>query len=166
MSEIVTVNNEFRVVRVSKAGKETYRGVLGVITSGNTKERSALANVVIANMIANNNFRGLAREVIRVFPATLLKKAGGFTWDAKAKTLYSVEQTAPGQLTLTEINANTINKATLHAMARGIIAALADKELKGEKKMFADALVDMLDAETQRLAAVSAQITEVPAIAE
>lgn len=161
MSEVVTMNNEFRVVRVSKAGKETYRGVLGVITSGNTKERSALANVVIAGMIANNNFRGLAREVIRVFPATLLKKAGGFTWDAKAKTLYSVEQSAPGQITLTEINANTINKATLHAMARGIIAALDGKELKGEKAMFHGALVSMLAAEQKRLEAIEAPTQEV-----
>ena len=84
MSNEVATLNDFAVSRTSKAGKTTYRTMLGVITSGNAAEKHKAAGAIVARMIENGNFRHLLREVERVFPESFLKKSRFVTMRDKA----------------------------------------------------------------------------------
>lgn len=160
-SNALAVAGDFAVARTSKAGKTTYRGALGVLTSGNAAERTLMAHAAIGVMIANNNFRGLMREVCRVFPVKVIRNAPGVIFSPGGKTgVDSVqfgEKMADGRWCYEAFDPANPNKATAHAYAKAVIhlATLAHangKEFKGEKAIYADLLVGMVDAETQRVA--------------
>lgn len=155
MNEI-TIANEFAAVRVSKAGKETYRGALGVITSGNGAERGALAARVVENLIATSNFRALMREVTRVFPVSAIKKSPNVIVDAASKDVYFRTGAEDGAVVMEHYNPANPNKATAHEYARAVLGATATKELKGEKLMFAGILSKMLTDEAARIKALEA----------
>jgi hypothetical protein len=70
MTHDITIRGEFTAIRTSKSGKETHRGILGVLTSGNKAECYSLASVGIEHALENNNYRAIMREVTRVFPAS------------------------------------------------------------------------------------------------
>lgn len=160
MSNAITIAGDFAVSRTSKTGKTAYRGALGVITSGNATERAQLANVALGAMIAHNNFRGLVRELLRVFPLKALKNCPGviFTSGGKAGVDHiQFGEKVDGRWTYDDFDANNPNKNTTHAYARAVIhvatlAAAADKAFKGEKATYAGLLISMIDAETQRIA--------------
>ncbi len=172
MSETQTtalaVAGDFAVARTSKAGKTTYRGALGVLTSGNAAERTLMAHAAIGVMIANNNFRGLMREVCRVFPVKVIRNAPGviFSSGGKAGTdsVQFGEKMADGRWVYEAFDPANPNKATSHAYAAAVlyIADLAKgngKEFKGEKAIYANLLDGMLLAEAQRIA-VAAESAE------
>lgn len=160
-SNSLTLAGDFAVARTSKAGKTTYRGALGVITSGNAAERTLMAHAAIGVMIANNNFRGLMREVLRVFPLKSIRNAPGLIFSAGGKTgVDSVqfgEKMADGRWVYEAFDERNPNKNTAHAYARAVrhiasAAIDADKAFKGEKAIYADLLICMLEAEEQRVA--------------
>lgn len=154
MSNEITLSNEFAVARTSKAGKTTYRGALGAITSGNPLERAALGGRVAETLIANNNYRALMREVCRVFPLSAIKKAHNVS--AKGEDVYFVSQEGE-RLILDRFDASNPNKSVAHQYARAIQLVTAGKELKGEKKIYADILAAMLQREQDRIEALAAE---------
>lgn len=163
MSEIqttaLTIAGDFAVCRTSKSGKETYRTALGVVSSGNAAERAQLTLVAAGTMIANNNFRGLAREVFRVFPVSLLKSQCIEIGEVPHLVVSVNEKPIA-------LDVNAANKRMMHAYAEGILRKLqlAGKELKGEKKLYAQLLANMLEGERLRLAAqAEAEAIEVAA---
>lgn len=164
MSFDLTITNEFAVSRTSKSGKTTYRGALGVITSGDARERARLADRAIETLIANNNYRHLMREVERVFPASFIKKSKEHVSFVKGKEgapdqLWFVTSSADGakrELELYE-GYTKANKATAHKYAKAVIAIVESldfdsSKIKGEKAIYLDALIGMVEREQARLA--------------
>jgi len=155
MTNELTLSADFAVARTSKTGKTSYRGILGVITSGNAAERAKLAQLAIVTMIENNNFRHLMREVTRVFPVSAIKSAPNVSFKkgkgAEPDALYFIEKLGDGKFQLELFEVGSPNKATSHQYAKAILAVTAGKELKGEKRLYAVALQAMLDAEAARL---------------
>lgn len=168
-SQALVISNDFAVARTSKSGKTAYRGVLGVITSGNAAERLQLSNGAVASMIANNNFRGLMREVVRVFPVKAIRNAPGVIFSSGGKTgVDSVqfgEKQADGRWVYEAFDPVNPNKATSHAYARAVmhiaqVAASADKAFKGEKGVYVALLGGMLEREAARVAELTSPTTE------
>lgn len=164
MSFDLTIANEFAVSRTSKSGKTTYRGALGVITSGDARERARLAVQAIETLIANNNYRHLMREVERVFPASFIKKAKEHVSFIKGKDgapdqLWFVTSSAGGtkrELELYE-GYTKANKATALKYAKAVIAVLESPDfdlskIKGEKDIYLGALIGLVEREQARLA--------------
>lgn len=141
MTTEITVADSFTVRRVSKAGKVATRGIVGVLTSGNKDERAALTNAVVAKLIANNTFAPVMAEMVRVFPLSALAKVKGSPM-FKAGDRYLME-TAPG--TFQDVGA-TFDAATTAALCRAVAKLADDKELKGEKLLFATYAADVLAA--------------------
>jgi len=154
-SNAITIANEFSVSRTSKAGKITNRGILGVITSGNAAERAQLADRVIDNLIANNNYRHLMREVVRVFPTTFVAKSPLVVVDKANKDIYI----RVGYQTLERFDVANPSKAMAHQYAERVLEVIyaSGKEIKGEKLAYANSLSAMLRKEAERLAAVEAE---------
>jgi hypothetical protein len=168
MSNEITSLTDFAVARTSKAGKTTYRTMLGVITSGNAAERHAAAGKVVATMIANGNFRHLLREVERVFPVSLLKKSNnaqvrdGALWFVTYSKVDGVSRMEMEEYTgWIGANKKTALKLAEIIQSLGINADLAGKPFKGEKAMYRDFLVEMLVAEQERLDAVAVEADDV-----
>lgn len=158
MSNEITTLNDFAVARTSKAGKTTYRTMLGVITSGNAAEKHKAAGAIVARMIENGNFRHLLREVERVFPVSALKKSNnvqirdGAMWFATFSKVDGVSRMELEEYTgWTGANKKTALKLAEIIQTLGINADLAGKPFKGEKAMYRDFLVEMLVAEEARL---------------
>jgi hypothetical protein len=158
MTYDITIRGEFTAIRTSKSGKETHRGILGVLTSGNKTERQQLASVGIEHAIENNNYRAIMREVTRVFPA-------GVTFKKSANALYNKER---GDLYFRDLeDTNTFeqflfhnpNKAMSLAYAREVIDAVArgDVALKGEREYWHGVCATVLDRESARIAAQIAE---------
>ena len=131
----LTIHSEFAVSRISKAGKETYRSALGVITSGNAAEKSRLANTVIDSLWMANTYRPLVREVERVF-APLFKHNKTFGMSFAAACGLSVA--AP-------------NKVGLLAFFEAVLRAEEVKASKGEKAIYVAAM--------RRVVLIEAQLT-------
>ena len=164
MSNELALSGEFTVTRTSKAGKQTTRTALGVITSGNAKERAALGAAAIEHMLENGNFRHAMREVQRVFPASVLKKSPLVLVDGDT-LFYRREFVEDGvkRIELEQVGSwVAANKAAMITMATivervALDAALAGKPLKGEKAMYAGFLDVFMQRETARqLAALEA----------
>lgn len=165
MSNELTNLNDFAVTRTSKAGKETTRTALGVITSGNAAERAKLGATAIEFMLENGNFRHAMREVHRVFPASVLKKSPLVLVDGDA-LFFRREFVEDGakRIELEQIGSwVAANKSAMVTMATiverlALDATLAGKPLKGEKAMYAGFLEAFMQRETARqLAALAAQ---------
>lgn len=157
MSNELTLSTEFAVTRTSKAGKQTVRTALGVITSGNAAERTTLASAAIETMFANGNFRHAMREVQRVFPASMLKKCPLVIVDGD-RLFHRNEYVKDGVMKIELddlapwINANKAAMVTMAIIVERIAldATLAGKPLKGEKAMYAGFLDRFMQAETAR----------------
>ena len=150
MANELTLSNDFTAVRVNaKSGKQTYRGVLGVITSGNVSERAKLADCIIDQFVANNNYRHLMREVCRVFPISTIAKSPLVVVDKKMNDVYF----RVDHQTLELFSQHNPTKFMAHLYAAEVLRVTADKELKGERLMYATSLRTMLDNETARLTA-------------
>ncbi len=158
MSNELTLSGDFAVTRTSKAGKQTVRTALGVITSGNAAERKQLASAAIEVMIANGNFRHAMREVSRVFPASLLKKSPlvVVSGDDQFYRNEFVDGDGVKKIELHHIADWTkANKAAMVTMATiverlALDASLAGKPLKGEKALYAGFLGEFMQRETAR----------------
>lgn len=94
----VSVSTVSTFTRESKSGKVTTRGALGAVMSGNTAERSKLANEIACALIASNTFAPVMLELSRVFaPSTLTKHGvskgfGSFAFfDVKTKTITPID---------------------------------------------------------------------------
>lgn len=64
----VATDSDLRIVRVSKAGKETVRSELGIAMSGNKAEREAHTQHIALKMWAQSKIGLIAQELLRVFP--------------------------------------------------------------------------------------------------
>ena len=71
----VASESDLRIVRVSKAGKESARTELGIAMSGNKAEREAHAQHIALKMWAQSKIGLIAEELQRVFPK-LAKEVG------------------------------------------------------------------------------------------
>lgn len=129
----ISVSSGFGVRRVSKAGKETYRSALGVITSGNTSEKTQLAGTVIEGLWANATYRPIVRELTRVY-APLFKQNKQFGMSfAEACGL----------------NDYAPNKKGLLAFFEAVVRADTEKPTKGEKSIYVAAMRRVIDHEIQ-----------------
>ena len=158
MTHDITIYGEFTAIRTSKSGKETRRGILGVLTSGNKTERQHLASAGIEHALANNNYRAIMREVTRVFPAsTTFKKSTNVLYNKERGELFfrDLEETN----TFEQFLFHNPNKAMSLAYAREIVDAVArgDVNLKGERDYYHWVCTTMLDRESARLAAQIAE---------
>lgn len=156
----VTIQGGFAVARTSKAGKTSYRGVLGAIDSGNRAERSQLGGEVFSQLVRNNNWRAVMREVTRVFPATSIKKASNVLF---AKDELHFMETDGDRVTLTRWDAANPCAASSHAYFAAVLEVTASKELKGEKLLYSTRMAGVLKAASERL---TAQIAEAMELAE
>ena len=158
MTNDITIRGEFTATRTSKSGKQTHRGVLGVLTSGNKAERQNLASAGIEHAIDNNNYRAIMREVTRVFPAgVVFKKSTNVLYNKERGDLYfrDLEDTN----TFEQFLFHNPNKRMALAYAREVIdaAARGDVTLKGEREYWHGVCATMLDREAAR---ITAQIAE------
>ena len=168
MSFNLTIDNDFAVSRTTKSGKTTYRGALGVLTSGNAKEKAQLGAVALEAIIANHNYRHLMREVERVFPLAFMKKAKGQVAVTKGQDgepiMWFLTETNDGGTIKREMEQydgyTKANKIMTHKYAKAVIAvADADPEkIKGEKALYLAALRGMVEREQARLAAAEAPV--------
>lgn len=161
MTHDITIRGEFTAIRTSKSGKETHRGILGVLTSGNKAECYSLASVGIEHALENNNYRAIMREVTRVFPA-------GVTFKNSTNALYNKKR---GDLYFRDLeDMNTFEQFLFHnpnkvmslAYAREVIDAESrgDVTLKGEREYYYGVCVTLLDREATRIAAQIAEEME------
>lgn len=166
MSNELTLSGDFAVTRTTRAGKQTVRTALGVITSGNAAERTKLASAAIVHMLENGNFRHAMREVQRVFPASVLKKSPLVLVDGDT-LFYRREFIVDGakRIELEQlgswIGANKAAMVTLATIVERVAldAALAGKPLKGEKAMYAGFLDAFMQRETAgQVAALAAAL--------
>jgi hypothetical protein len=165
MTNAMTLSGDFEVTRAGKGGRKTTRTALGVITSGNAKERAALSGAAVEYMLENGNFRHAMREVQRVFPVSTLKKSCLVLVDGG--TVFIRREFIEGgvaRLELEQIGSwIAANKAAMVAMATiverlALDAALAGKPLKGEKALYAGFLDAFMQRETQRQIAALAKV--------
>jgi len=132
----ITVNTaEFNVARISKAGKTTYRGLLGIISSGNRAERDTATEKAVLALWSNATYRPLLAEVRRVF--------GDKAFDNVTKIL--------------GIDTEKPKKADVLVIFTAIVNGTADKVIKGEKLLYRGILLSLVKAEQARLAALEAE---------
>ena len=158
----VTVNGGFSVSRVSKAGKETYRGAWGVALSGNAKEKAAMEFEMFKGLVRHNNWRAIMREVCRVFPAKSLKKAPSVLFSGEDVLFCS--RADDGREVFERFDSSNPNTATSHAYCKALLEATAGTVLKGEKARVAERAQWLLDdaaarAEALRLESEAAPVT-------
>jgi hypothetical protein len=126
---ITTINlDSFRVSRVSKSGKESYRGLIGVMSSGNTAERKLVVSKMIETMWVNGTFKPIVAEVRRVFNAKQYESGAGFC---------GLDFMAP-------------RKDSMLAYITGIVRSFDDKDPKGEKGIYVAALANVLKVESDK----------------
>ena len=172
----INIDTDFSVQRVSKAGKVTERGVIGVLTGGTKDERGALAEFVMAGVIrnsSNNTFGPIVRELVRVFPASSLKapkaKKGEATPKMKAGDVFEVNGTAfiaTSESEFSIFNPAAVDAASVEALCRAIAAKCAGKEMKGEKAIYlqaARAVIYHLECKAAEKAAAQAAKAETEA---
>ena len=158
MTHDITIRGEFTATRTSKSGKETHRGILGVLTSGNKTELHSLASVGIEHAVENNNYRAIMREVARVFPAsTTFKNATNAIYNKKRGDLYFRDLEDAN--TFEQFLFHNPNKVMSLAYAREVIDAVArgDVTLKGEREYYHGVCAKMLDREAAWVAAAIAE---------
>lgn len=144
MSNELTISSEFKVLRVSKAGKETYRTALGVITSGNKAEHGRLASSLIEGLWANSTYRPIVAELSRVF-APLFKHNKLF--NASFAGACGLSVAAP-------------NKKGLLAFFEAVLRAEESKESKGEKSIYVAAMRRIVASEAELALALAAREAE------
>ena len=170
MSNELTLSNEFAVTRTSKAGKQTVRTALGVITSGNASERAALGGAAIEHMLENGNFRHAMREVQRVFPVSTLKKSplvvvSGDDLFFRNEYVDDGVKKIELQHLVDWVKANKAAMVTMATIVERVAldATLAGKPLKGEKALYAGFLASFMQRETARQVAALAALESVEA---
>ena len=152
----IAVSGGFAVARTNKAGKTTYRGALGVMSSGNVSERHLLAAEAFGFLVANNNYRAIMREIGRIWSTASIKKASNVLVDGD--NLYFRSGNG-NKIDLELFDPANPNKTTAHAFANAVLEVTATKELKGEKLLYATMLRKMVDNESARLtAAIAAEM--------
>jgi len=136
-NQVTTINlDSFRVSRVSKAGKESYRGLIGVVSSGNTAERKLVTVRMIENLWANGTFKPIVAEVRRVFNAKQFESGAGFC---------GLDFMAP-------------RKDSMLAYITGIVRSFDGKDPKGEKGIYVAALSNVLALEAAKAAFVGPKV--------
>jgi hypothetical protein len=114
MSNITLATEAFAITRTSKSGKESTRGLLGLIVSGNKDERLTTGKAFSRAMWECGQFKPIYAELNRVF--------GGKAFDMSMKMI--------------DLNPAAPNKAKMLMLLRGISESFVDA--KGEKAIFAD----------------------------
>ena len=126
---ITTINlDSFRVSRVSKAGKESYRGLIGVVSSGNKAERTLVASKMIENLWVNGTFKPIVSELRRVFNGKQYESGAGFC---------GLDFMAP-------------RKDSMLAYITGIVRSFDAKAPTGEKAIYVAALANVLKVESDK----------------
>jgi hypothetical protein len=133
MANEITIGTEFRALRISKSGKESYRSALGVITSGNKAEKIRLANTVIEGLWSNATYRPIVGELQRVF-ANLFKLNKSFGTSFAA---------------VCGLVAASPSKVGMLAFFEAVIKADAESPLKGEKAIYCAAMVRIVALERE-----------------
>ena len=164
MSNIV-IASEFKTVQVSKSGRATERGVLRTILSGSKDSRAQLGAAMYNAAIQAANFGALIGDLQRVFPAdklALTKKER----DAGAVSPFKFIDDAPYLVgadgTLTPFDPADRSMASCAMYAQAVVAKYGQKELKGERALWADIARKMVlrasrHAEEKAAAAAEAQ---------
>lgn len=146
MSNITLNTSEFNVVRVSKAGKESYRGLLGIMTSGNKAERELAAKKFVLVSWENHTYRPLAKEMARVFSGKTVEDGAAFIG----------------------LDINAPKKLPMLAWMTGIVRKFEGKTAKGEKAMYLSLIQTIIAQEDAKIGAYSPETatanTEVPAL--
>ena len=168
-NEVISISNDFAVARTSKKGVTTYRGVVGILSSGNKAERESLLDVVVERLIANNNYRHLMREVERVFSGSFMNKAASVTYK-KGKdgapdelwfnTAYIDKDGTHRRDSALYEGWTKANKRVAMDFARALIEIYEADGVaapKGEKLYYYNALARMVEAEDARIAAQQPQ---------
>lgn len=169
-NSLVTIDTSFAVQRVSKAGKVSERGAIGVLTSGNAAERSKLTLMAIAGLIRNNTFAPLVKELARVFPASSLKapkaKKGEVT-KMQAGDVFEVNGLifiASSETAFAQFNPAAVDAASVEALCRAIVRKHSGEEVKGEKATYlqvARAIVQHMEAKAAAKAVAAAEAVQV-----
>lgn len=150
-STALTIVADFRAMRVSKAGKESYRGALGVITSGTSDERAKLATTIIEGAWANNAYRPIVAELSRAFaPLFKVNKAFGMSFAAACG-----------------LDVDNPKKVGMLAFFRAVVKGDHEKPLTGEKATYCTAMKRVLayeDALSIELAAQAEAAGPLPVI--
>ena len=161
-NDLATVNMSVTFDRKSKTGKVTTRGALGVVMSGNAKERGSEALMITRALLDGNTFGPIMFEVCRVFtPKTLVKQGVFAVGDSFA---FYVDKT------ITPIDGVWgIDVSRLYAEAvlkRCEAIDESGKEVKGEKALAMDMCQMVVDhCEAKALAKLQA-MTTAPAVTQ
>ncbi len=127
----LTIVAEFRLMRVNKKGNESYRGAIGVITSGTPAERGKLAATIIEGAWANNSYRPIVAEVSRAFaPLFKVNKSFGMSFAAACG-----------------LDVDNPKKLGMLAFFRAVVKGDHEKPLTGEKAMYCQAMKRVLKYE-------------------
>ena len=141
-NSLVTLDSSFTVQRVSKTGKVTARGVIGVLTSGNAAERSSLTLTATAGLIRNNTFGPLVKELTRVFPASSLKSPKakkGEEVKMQAGDMYEANGLlfiATDERSSNRFDPSAADAASVGALCRAKDRKFSGKQVKGEKATY------------------------------
>lgn len=152
MNEL-TIQNDLQFRRVSKAGKVTTRGALGVMLSGNRAESASLGMTVAEKLIANNTFAPIMAEVARVFAPKELKNFGVFEIGS-AKGHYAMYDAATKTITPLDEgwNVGAVKAYAQCVVKRCAAIEAAGKEVKGEKAhllALCEAIIKRIEAKEQ-----------------
>ena len=72
---IATINTSFSITRVSKSGKESTRGLLGLIVEGTPAERLATGTALVKEAWENGTLKTVLVELQRVFNGSMFTAA-------------------------------------------------------------------------------------------
>jgi hypothetical protein len=122
LTTIVLATHEICEVRRTASGKETTRGLLGLITSGSKAERLRSADLLVHHQWATGQFKPMAAEFTRIF----------------------CNKTAMMYLEAAGVDAITPNKSDMLAIMRSVVTGCSGKVVKGEKALFLSYAVDLL----------------------
>jgi hypothetical protein len=147
--ELTIQSNAFTLTRVSKAGKESTRGLLGLIIEGNTAEREEIGLRLAHEAWDNGNLSVVAFELSRVF--------AGRNWDMAAAFV--------------KLNAANPDKTAMLALMEALTRFFP--EAKGVKAKYIRLCKDLVEfskgeadrKEARRLAFIASQSNTVDAAA-
>lgn len=130
----ITQPADLAFVRTTKTGKQTVRGLMGLMSSGNKTERHSALDALVSYHWENGQYKPIIREFARVF--------GGKGFDAMVSNL--------------AIDVDKPNKIAMLAMFGALIRGTEGKTLKGEKLAYHGYAVDLL---AKANAVVQAELT-------
>jgi hypothetical protein len=133
----------FEVTRVSKAGKETKRDFVGVVSSGNRAERQQALQSLITHHYCEGQFTMLAKNMTRIFGDTFVGNAA----------FVGLNSVTGGAL---DKNKKTA-RAAWQDMVSGLQGKHAVKPYKGEKLQWLECLNNAVKTYDLRQASLQAQ---------